>query len=355
MVTTLSTGFMTALGFRELAENQEICASFLSVAVYQIFGMELERGAGEPASGLVSGIPYRLAIGTSVNDGCLALCGDAFCENEDAWKDEYKCAGPFLLVQLGPTREYICKNGRAKLEDDGSTTTYDCFPEARNELEALQAKALPSIETATACVLSNDSHPVRLRRITTAIAGRDTTNSVIHDTRITVRAEMSSSYRLDLPRLAQKLEITTRLASTINPKASRFFALGLSERDELKKFLYLFLAIEIATHATFTKINHPTSVANILKEQRSQKNPAAALVLAQIEGLKGLFDRFSWCVACNWNHLEESDIQRFKELISARNDIAHGSSATPPPGYANSAEILARKILYREIGTPTNR
>lgn len=55
--------------------------------------------------------------------------------------------------------------------------------------------------------------------------------------------------------LVAGLQDTVLSAPRINIKAARFFSLGMAE-DDLKKFLYFFLALEVETHAVFGRIIH---------------------------------------------------------------------------------------------------
>src|SRR6266446_1970867 len=138
MTIILSDLAMRALGFRPFAADETIVASFSSVTVYEARGVTLEPGLTRVTAGIVAAVNYRVAVSPGLNEGCLALCGDSFIEDEEKWKKENKCRGPFVLVQLGPTREHTCRIGRIKNEEDGSVSTYDSFPAARGELAALE-------------------------------------------------------------------------------------------------------------------------------------------------------------------------------------------------------------------------
>ncbi|MCA6218092.1 hypothetical protein KGA65_16270 [Ideonella sp. B7] len=143
MSLTFSNQLMEAMGFRELAESEAISASFSSVTVYEARGIALVEGTTEVSQGMVAGVNYRLVVGSSVNTACTALIADVFVENEEEWKRESKSQGPFVLVLIGPTQEHKCATGRMRTEQDGSVTTYDCFPSVRVELSQLESRALP--------------------------------------------------------------------------------------------------------------------------------------------------------------------------------------------------------------------
>ena len=346
MAVTFSDEVMRAMGFREFAAGESVTAKFSSVTVYEARGISLAVESTHVAEGTVANVAYRLAASPSVNEGCIALLNDTFTDNEDEWKTETKCQGPFLLVQIGPSAEHTCGSGRLKTEADGGITTYDCFPTMRAEFAQLEARALPAILSALTCALNEDRRYVALRKVARAAAGRTTTGAVVHDIRMELRAEMYTAYNLPLEGLAQKLEAATDLAPTLNPKAARFFALGLGEDDQLKKFLYFFQALEVETHAAFGRIDHEASLRTLLSTNISQRESTSRLLQMQADQLRNLYDRFVWCAACTWKNLPEADVVQFKALKRARDDIAHGSTSEPPAGFARSAELLARKILW---------
>ena len=336
---------MKAMGFRKYQEAEEISATFSSITVYEARGIALTPGVTQMSENQVTGFDYQLAVSASVNEACTALYGDNFTDNEEDWKKQNKTNGPFVLVQLGPTEEYKCINGFINIEEDGSITTFDCFPNAKEKLKHLEFKALPPIISALTCVLNDEARYVALRKIGRASVGRTIAGVVVHDIRIELRAEAYVSYNLSALQLTEKLDIAKNLTSVLNPKASRFFALALAEEDQLKRFLYFFLALEVETHAVFGRIDHAAGLLKMLDGALMPRESTVKLLQTQVDKLRNLYDRFVWCALCEWPSVNDSDIALFKLLKSARDDIAHGSVSEPPQGYAGIAELLVKKIL----------
>lgn len=127
MTASFSDDLLQAMGFLELLEAGDISVPFVSITVYEARGVALALATVEVSTGIVAGVAYRLAVGTSVNEACTALNADVFTDNEEVWRKEKKSGGPFVLIQLGPTDEFQCSNGRARTEQDGSVTTPDRF------------------------------------------------------------------------------------------------------------------------------------------------------------------------------------------------------------------------------------
>lgn len=340
---------MEAMGFREFGESEALSASFDSITVYEARGIILPVETAEVSVGRVAGADYRLAASCSVNDACTALVADVFVDDEADWKKEKKCQGPFILVQLGPTQEHKCTRGRIKIEESGDVTTYDCFPNARTELEQLESRVLPPIISGLTCAFNEEARYVALRKVERAVFGRKASGSAVHDIRFELRGEAYTSYHLANPQLAEKLDIAKNLTSALNPKASRFLALGLAEEDQVKRFLFFFLALEVETHAAFSRINHTASVNELLNAATADRQSVTKLLQTQVDGLKNLYDRFVWCATCAWSNLTEADIAQFKVLKRARDDIAHGAASEPPIGLVLQAELLAHKVLSNAI------
>jgi hypothetical protein len=341
----LSTEVMRAMGFRPFQSGELITASFSSISVYEARGITVQAGTAEVTSGTVAGVNYRVAVGDSLNHTCMAVANDIYVEGEDDWKKEKGCSGPFILIQLGPTQAYTITTGQIMTEKDGSTTTFDSFPTLRSDLAALEAAALPPLLTSFACLLAKPDRYLELRKIDRASAGRTDAGQVLHDIRMQLSASAVISQRLSVEQLVASLQAAIALAPQLNAKAARFFALGLGEEDDLKQFLYFFLALEVQTHAAFGRIDQAAALEKLLDRAAPPKLSAVALLQRQADQLRNLFDRFVWCAACVWSDIDDVDVEQFRKLKTARDGIAHGSVSEPPSGYARLAHQLAAKVL----------
>lgn len=333
------------MGFRPLAAGESIAASFVCLTVYEIHGMALQHPAPLVNAGQVAGVSYSIGIGAALSETCHALAGDAYVDDEQAWAKEKGASGPFLLIQIGPTPIYTATAGRVKTESDGSLTTYESFPALRADLAALEAVALPRLVASLSCSLAAPDQYLELKRLDRVSVGRTDRNLKIHDIRIVISASAYVSRGTPPDTLAAGLQDAVSLVPRVNMKAARFFALGMAEDDDLKKFLYFFLALEVETHAVFGRIDHALALRQLLDPASTALPAALALLKRQTDQMRSLFDRFVWNAACAWHGITEADVQQFKDLKTARDDIAHGTITEPPVGYPRQAQQLARKIL----------
>lgn len=164
------------------------------------------------------------------------------------------------------------------------------------------------------------------------------------DFRLHMSASAYVSSKFDRQRVEEKLAAGVGIASAINSKMARFLHLALEESDSLKKFIYFFLAIEIETHATFRKIDHTANVSALITVPDRMAASAQGFFEGQHQRWTNLRDRFVWCALCVWTHLRDTDVEEFKRLKEIRDDIAHGSAATPPAEAVTAIELLALRI-----------
>lgn len=276
MAITFSAEVMKSMGFSP--SDGPLEASFTSTTVYEARGMVLGPEAVEVQQGAIGSVTFKVAVAASANDACMALCGDRFSEDEDEWKKEKRCTGPFLLLHIGPSKMHTASAPQVRRESDGSISTLESFPDVRPELEALEDKACPPVLAALACSLGAPDIRVDLRKVDRAICGVTATGTVVHDIVFRLSGTAYVSRSVPQAQLTADLATAVQLAGRLNPKVARFYSLAMHEDDELKKFLYYFLAIEIETHAAFSRIDHAAALRGLL-HPTSQPRPAALTLL----------------------------------------------------------------------------
>lgn len=343
MSISVSDHVLEAMGLSLLPQGQRPAAEFHALHVYAVRGFTLDAKSLGMISGTVAGESYTLSVGCSVNALCRQLVQDDYADSEEDWQKEHKCNPPYLLVHLGPTGRHESTGSHAK-EEGRTITTYDSFPAARDELKVAGDKVLPPLLSALACSFSSQNQSVRFLPTDRTFFGITPDNRTILDFRLGASGTAYVSSRLESTQIKDRLAAGVSIASAMNQKVARFFQLALDEEDPLKKFLYFFLAIEIETHATFAKIDHATSLSRLVVAPSRVASAAQDFFDGQRQRLTNLRDRFVWCVLCVWTHLSDADVEEFKRLKTVRDDIAHGSIATPPYSAVAGAEKLAAKL-----------
>lgn len=342
MSVTFSTAVFDSMGFVPLPEGEAIEAVFHSFHVFAARGFTLHESGVTTLKSAVSGTNYEIGVGNSVNAITGALLGTPYTEDEPTWSTEHRCTPPYAVIHFGPTALQTVTAGRVKRDGTG-LYTYDAFGAAKDELRRLEAAALPTIEMALACEFGSGSHAVRFVSVDHAMFGLTPDNATVHDVRLTVRATGYVSRPLAAGEIEAKLNSTASVAAALDSRVARFFQLGLRESDDVKKFLYHFLAIEIETHNVFRSSSAAVHLKNgAILEPRARES--LSLLLESRDNWKSLADRFIWCVVSTWKHLSDADIREFKRLKKIRDAIAHGALAAPEPDAVLAVEHLARRI-----------
>jgi len=351
MAISLSNTTLEALGFRQLSETESISARFHLLRIYQVRGFALDEPSLSPMIGSIAGHLYQLALGASVNAVCRALVDADLTDNEQEWQKEHRSSPPYLAVHLGPTGEHRFAGTHAKLNEP-TIRTYDGFGQAHAELRAWEEDVLPSLLTGLAASFSPHKDPVKFLPTDHTLYGITNDNRTVVDMQFSFSALCFASTRIPADEAGERLASAINIASRIRKNVARFYHLALNEDDPLKRFLYFFLAIEIETHATFSRINDAQHISALLVPPPHAPKTGQCFFSSQMQRLRqstNLGDRFEWCVLCVWSQLSDSDAQDFRRLKKIRNDIAHGSSSTPPADAVSLVEKLATKL---QLPTP---
>ncbi len=331
-----------AMGFDDLPIPERLSASFCGYTVYETRGLAIAEGICKTSKGTAAAVSYQVAVSKSLNGACRALSNDDFTDDEPRWMKERRTWGPFALVQVGPTGQHEADVSRMRRESNGLVQTYDEFASARAEVRSLEGRALPRIVSALTCAFSKPGRSVSVRTLDRIALGQLSGGGYLHDARLEVKAEVFAGRLIEGAELETALDRAATLAPTLNDGVARFVSLGTEEPDQLRRFLFFFLALERETNAAFRKLDHDAGVDAALAPTTATSTKA--LLQSQVSTLKNLYDRFAWCAACAWKHLDANDVTAFKQLKKTRDSIAHGELSEPPAGHAKLAEELALRI-----------
>lgn len=345
MALSFSDEVMKAMGFRPFADRETVRARFSCANVSAIEGITV--ASAELASTSIKGHVCRVAVASTVNDACQALLSDDYIADEAEWQKDKKCSGPYAMAVIGPTEEYEASSGQIKEEADGSITTYDCFPAAKALLRGIASDALPELLTSLTCNFFTPGQHLRIRSVDEVIFGATPEARTVHDLRLSMSARAFASVAVSSEKAKTSLAATVALAPKLNVKVARFFKLALFEEDDLKRFLYFFLALEVQTHATFGAVDHPTRVSSLIPPTSVAGQSAVGLLRRHTDNMKTLRDRFIWCALCSWTSIADSDVVEFKRLKDIRDAIAHGSIGVPPAEAVRAVEALTIKVLLQ--------
>jgi hypothetical protein len=172
---------------------------------------------------------------------------------------------------------------------------------------------------------------------------------VVDDIRMSASARGHVSTHITDAESHAALARAASAAERFDRKVARFHYLAETAEDQLRKFLYYFLALEVNTHRVFQTVTD-NALAHIRTSERARLARLAPSVLEHEDRPRTLRDRFVCCALVVWTWLLDTDITSFVQLKAVRDDIAHGSLDEPPP-----TSIPAVAQLLRSVHQPLQR
>lgn len=332
------------LGFEPLPTGAVLSAAFYSAQVYQIKGMTLDESALPPSAGTVGTAGYRLSAGSSVNAIFQALLSDDFVDDEDSWKDKGKHSPPYLVILIGPTDVLTVEQPRIK-RVGGDIISYDAFRGVKRQLQDWREAILPRLSTALACHFSYPDLEVRFDKIAEATFGVTNDNETVHDVRMDFNARLSTSRKFDAIDVARNLNDAIEMAEMMNQRVSQFYYLALSEKDDLKRFLFFFLALEFFTNRTYKPLRAAGRLIQPPVVPEKLRTAAAALFERAPDNMKSLRDHFVWSALYEWDHVGDDEVREFVRLKKIRDDIAHGDIEGPNHADVRAIEKFVTTLL----------
>ena len=339
----VSDRVIEAMGFERHPDGLPLAARFHSLNIFSISGMKLDTNEIARFSGILSGHKFEVGIGVSVNTLARALSGDDYADDEGEWTAENRCAPPYAMIHIGPTKLHKVKARFSKIHSR-TIDTYNSFIEAKNEIRKLDLILLTRIIAATNSSFIFDGRPsVNFKFIDVARFGITKNGETIRDMSINFSASASSSSTYQFEEYIARIDNIGMLAESIDSRSASFFHLAILETDPLKKFLFLFISIEIFTHYCFKSSNHINLIESISSDSNRELIGRFSF-FQEVKQWKNIRDRFIWCATFKWTNLVESDILKFLELKKVRDDIAHGNIASPNDLQVDELLFLSKKL-----------
>ncbi|MBI3547295.1 MAG: hypothetical protein HY081_12005 [Gammaproteobacteria bacterium] len=345
----LSNYTLEQMGFELIPHNVHIEAYFKSINVYEIRGITFDNNShfvpGELKS-VAKNVSF--SIGDGVNAVCEALIGDKFSEDEEKWRLETKSTPPYLIVLTSLTEFAICRHGYWKHENN-EIITHNCFTEAKKSLQKLEHTKTSALVTSLSAAFSSVDRPVFFLPLSREVFAETNHGKRLRDFRFSFSAEGYVSSSVTSETVSIKFESALKIFEKLHPKVGYFFDQAIREKDNLKRFIYYFLVIEIYTHSIFNKMEDSFKVSDMRNlPDRIEKSVTELLIsqllVDQVES-KNLLQRFIWCAIIRWNEIDDSDIDVFKLLKNTRNSIYHGEEVIETSLPIHQAQSLALKLL----------
>ena len=297
------------MGFRRMADDERVTCAFHSVTVISALGFSiaddvltdvvaeapLPKLAGHP-DGVVR---YRIIVASSLARAVESALQDDFA-GADEWQEERKASPPFVIIHIGPTEPVTSE--KAYIKDagaEGNIATYEAFLDVRQRLRRQRETAIAASIMALSASFATFHREVTFRVVDTIVAGRQTSGKWVTDIQVITSAQGRAISPVDGGRLTAFLSDAARLSASMPDSERRFFAMGLQDDDPLKRFLFLFLAIERHVNRAFKNIG-PRSFATFGGiDPRVQQALRDFLANEAARKPLSLKSKFFFCTACS--------------------------------------------------------
>ena len=251
----LSNYLIEKMGFEEMPPGQVIEARFHLAHIYHIKGVSIEKDAELCIQDVqYNDVKFSIAIGNSLNSLMRALADDDMVEDERKWEKDKKTGPPYALVLVGPTETYS-SNGKYWQEKEGAIITYSCFLEAKFELKQKMEKLLTVLLPAISVRFFHSEYPSVLQLVWKTAFGTTRDGRNVQDIHSSGSASVSFNKKVTVEEIDSIFKKTLDGLDKVSVRAAKYFYMGLCETDNLKKFLFYFLSIEVYTHETYKAIN----------------------------------------------------------------------------------------------------
>lgn len=333
------------MGFEQIPDDLTIEARFQSLNVYEARGIVSDKKEPlDPALLKKTSDVVSFSLGDSVNDLCQLLAGDNFSDDEEKWAAETNTTPPYLLVLTEAPEPVQCSHGYWKQAND-EIITHDCFTQAKGALAKLENERTSVLVAALSALLSTEQKPVLFVPVTREVFAETNLGKRLRDFRSEFSAEGYASSPIITAEAVEKIESALHLSRSLHPKVGYFFVLAIKEKDRLKKFLYLFLVIEIHTHQTFKELDYGSSLSVLHVLPDRIVNSAADFYINRQKEAKNLTQRFMWCSILRWREIADHDVRDFREIKRVRDRIYHGEEVVEKALPIAEAQSLAAKLM----------
>lgn len=333
------------MGFAEIPSDLVIEARFCSLNIYEVRGLVSDRASPlKPDELKCADNEIALSLGDSVNEICQVLLGENFVDEEEKWQSDTKTSPPYLAVLTQLDKAVACSGGYWKQEQE-HIVTHDCFSDVKEALRNLENRRTSVAVAALSASLSSDQKAFFFIPIAREVFAETNLNKRLIDLRFQFSAEGYVSSPMATHIVSEKIASSKKLAKALHPKVGYFFMLAAKENDPLKKFLYLYLVIEIHTHQTFKDLDYCGALESLHVLPDRVASSAAAFYVERQKESKNLSQRFMWCSILRWAEIHDADIDAFKSIKGVRDRIYHGEEVNEKSLPIHQAQALALKLM----------
>ncbi|WP_198161514.1 hypothetical protein [Picosynechococcus sp. PCC 8807] len=225
----ISSRMLQNIGFSRFSGNHEIEASFKSLRIYDIQGITLEENLSyEPQSLLqsVGQISFSICSGKTINE----IISSLVCDKSFSLGFDPNSSSTYLLI-LNSSPEYeTCNRGYWK-EEEGKIITYNCFVDARKNIDAHDKEYIPELLTTLTTAFSPPNSSISLKFLSREVFAHTRDQKILIDLSLKMSGEGYSAYRIVPEEILRTIQNLGPISQNLYGNVAHFFDLGTQEKD----------------------------------------------------------------------------------------------------------------------------
>ncbi|WP_411725703.1 hypothetical protein [Methyloglobulus sp.] len=337
----LTDNGIKAMGYEENNPPFLIKCKFYCLKVYCIRGVNF---ASDDSVLIDQLSPYTtFGIGNNVNDICMKLANDIYCEDIEKWKVEKKADAPFLVTLTSKAIDY--SNSCKWLQMlEGQIHTYNCFSMAQADLDVCIADYEMPFIPLIAAMLTSTQNLVKLTHVDTCKYAVTAEGNCLIDSQVSSWGSLSTSTKISLEKSFKSIVNKLPTYKSQGESVSRLLYEVMQEPDKIKSFLLAWAALEVFVTETF-------------KSQGIKEFPEKGLPDAYRERVTKLFSdpkrgreitsvgqKYAYLSVFLWIFLNVDDYDEFMKAKKMR-EFYHGKKINSNALPTKQILLLVNKII----------
>ncbi|MQA41591.1 hypothetical protein [Rugamonas aquatica] len=329
-------------GFTQHTPPQQISCRLIAIKIYSIHGLAFPEADEVRIGGLRPGVEY--GIGNSLNKICREIIGEDITADEDNWLQEHSARKPFLVTVTA--EENLATKACEWIRQEGDILqTYDAFTSEKNELDELTSQWEVPAVLRVGAALSTEDRLVKIVHVKTQKMGRLDDGRWLADIHFSGHASLTRNHGLPIDIASQLINDSARDVADVGERVSRLMYAAIQERDNMKAFLFSWMALEVLVNKRFDALSVKLFPDHGLPEEMGLRVAKLYQDKNRTREVRTASQKFAYLVIFQWRALEPTDFDAFVSVKKYRDEFAHGNAIDHRTLPTESILMLLNKIL----------
>lgn len=329
-------------GFKQQTPPQQISCRFVAIKIYSIHGLAFPETDEVRTGQLLRGVEY--GIGTSLNKICREILGEDFVADEALWIEEHNARAPFLITVTSDDN-LVTKACEWIRQEHEILQTYDAFTAEKNELDELALRWEVPAVLRMGVALSAEDRLVQMVHVKTQKMGRLDDGRWLYDIHFSGHASLTRNHGLSIDTVCEIINDSTRDVDDAGERVSRLMYAGIQERDNMKAFLFSWMALEVLVNKRFDRLDVKQFPDHGLPDEMSPRVAKLYKDKSRNRDIRTVNQKFAYLSIFHWKELTPTDFDSFVGVKKYRDEFAHGDAIDHHALPTESILQLLNKIL----------